>query len=647
MIISNKVNKILQHEYFFVLLLISINIIIGLLIVGDYGISSDEPLSWDFGTQALSEYIGRGEVVNVNFSHGGGFLIPAKIGSLFLSFIFQNWLEPYLWHFVYFLTFQLSVFFLYLLTRKIIGIWAANANILLYVSQPLLWGHSFMNPKDAPFMALFLGTLVLGFNLSDNLRDFDWHKNDVMERDKERFSTDRKNQKHRKFVSKAVIVSVLISTYVFVLFRGEIIHGWLESLIASLYTADPSSQLGKIFNSLAPNAGRIAVENYINKTILIYDQVVGRVDFIAFLVLILGGFYWLFPLSFKQVVRDARRATQIKGFISAALLLGMCASARTFGVVAIGIVGLYWFYKSGRKSISIFNWYLMLATFIGFVLWPDLWSSPFKTYAEYLKNIIGFEKWNGQILFEGEIFNKTNYPNYLVPKMIMLQLTEPVLILSGIGMGMAGIKVWRKEYDWMLLALIAGWFVGPVLLAVIMHPVIYNGFRHLLFVLPPLFVFSGICIENILDKIKGAFWRLVLVLALILPGLFGIFQLHPYEYGYFNSFAGGVRGAFREYEQDYWLLSYRDAIEYLNENAPLNSRVSLHFGRRIVPWFAREDLRLVGRIRTFTPEGIDYVVITTSWNVDLEMEGYFPNMKQIYIVERGGVPLAIVYEFVE
>ena len=96
---NEKINKVLRHEYFFILLIIGINILIGIFTVEDYGNSYDEPLSWEFGTQALREYVGKGEAVNVNYSHGGGFLIPAKIGALLFSFIFQNWLEPATWHF--------------------------------------------------------------------------------------------------------------------------------------------------------------------------------------------------------------------------------------------------------------------------------------------------------------------------------------------------------------------------------------------------------------------------------------------------------------------------------------------------------------------------------------------------------------------
>lgn len=647
MLIKNeKINRILQHEYFFVLLIISFNIIIGLFTVDSYGISVDEHSSWDFGTQALSKYIGNGEIARVDFNRGGGFLIPAKIGSLLFSFIFPNWLEAYSWHFVYFLVFQLSAFFLYMLARKFVGKWAANVSVLLYISQPLLWGHSFMNPKDAPFMALFLGSLVLGINLSDNLGNFDWHKMSFIKRLKIGFSADRSNRKSRNFVPKIIIVSILISIYLFIVFRGEVIHGWINGISTSLYTADPTSPSGIFFSLLAPNVGGIALESYINKAILVYDRAVARIDILALFVLFPGSLYWFFPLTLNQVVIDARRTIKIQGFFSAALLLGMCVSARTVGIAAIGLVGFYWFYKNGRKSLSVFSWYLLLAVIVGFILWPDLWAAPL-TFVEYLKSIIHFERWNGVILFEGKIFNRDNYPNYLLPKLITLQLTEPVLVLSVIGMGIAGIKVWRKEYDWMLTSLIIGWFIGPVLLAVIMHPVIYNGFRHFLFVLPPLFIFSAICIEYLFEKIKGKPWRIIIILAILLPGLFEIFQLHPFEYVYFNSFTWGEKGAFREYELDYWLLSYKDAVEYLNENAPPYSTVSIHLGRNLVAGFAREDLQLVRRIKTPTLEGVDYLVVTTNNNIDLEVEGYFANIKQIYSIERGGVPLVIVYEVIE
>ena len=53
----------------------------------------------------------------------------------------------------------------------------------------------------------------------------------------------------------------------------------------------------------------------------------------------------------------------------------------------------------------------------------------------------------------------------------------------------------------------------------------------------------------------------------LLPGLVGIAQLRPYEYAYFNSFVGGVRGAADDYALEYWCTSYREAMAYVNQVA--------------------------------------------------------------------------------
>ncbi len=38
---------------------------------------------------------------------------------------------------------------------------------LLYLTQPLLWGHGVMNPKDLPFMTAFMATLICGLKMVD------------------------------------------------------------------------------------------------------------------------------------------------------------------------------------------------------------------------------------------------------------------------------------------------------------------------------------------------------------------------------------------------------------------------------------------------------------------------------------------------
>ena len=109
------------------------------------------------------------------------------------------------------------------------------------------------------------------------------------------------------------------------------------------------------------------------------------------------------------------------------------------------------------------------------------------------------------------------------------------------------------------------------------------------------------------------------VLGLMLaPGILGIILLHPYEYVYYKSLVGGVRGAFRQYELDYWTSSYQEALEILNELGAANSPIYIHGPRENVWEFAREDFILYDPLENaFDPREVDYVIVTTRANAGL------------------------------
>jgi hypothetical protein len=103
---------------------------------------------------------------------------------------------------------------------------------------------------------------------------------------------------------------------------------------------------------------------------------------------------------------------------------------------------------------------------------------------------------------------------------------------------------------------ICPWLALPVAYALIRRPAMYDGLRHFLFILPPIFIFTGFVFEFLIDYITSLWLCAALILALLLPGIFSIVQLHPYQYTYYNSFIGGTKGASRQYETDYWLTCY-------------------------------------------------------------------------------------------
>ena len=154
-----------------------------------------------------------------------------------------------------------------------------------------------------------------------------------------------------------------------------------------------------------------------------------------------------------------------------------------------------------------------------------------------------------------------------------LQITIPAIVLFIIGIGVYFAK--RKEYglDPTIFLIIISWFLLPFASILILKPTIYDNFRHFLFITPPIFLFAGLAIKYIFSKIRIPIISILIVLVIILPGIAGIITLHPYEYIYYNMFIGGVGGAYRKFETDYWYTSYVECTNYLNDQAPLNSTI--------------------------------------------------------------------------
>ncbi len=132
-----------------------------------------------------------------------------------------------------------------------------------------------------------------------------------------------------------------------------------------------------------------------------------------------------------------------------------------------------------------------------------------------------------------------------------------------------------------------------------------------------------------------------MILLLALPSLIPLVRLHPYQYIYYNSLVGGVSGAFREYETDYWATSYRAAAEYLSQAAPPGAQILVLGPGQLVSHYARPDLEIqeYAPQKTVLPDKPFYVILTTRYDKDLSL---FSNAKDVFRVERNGAVLVVV-----
>ncbi|MCJ7433961.1 MAG: hypothetical protein MUO77_10785 [Anaerolineales bacterium] len=171
----------LKHSNAPVLLLIIFNLLVGAFTFRDYGLTLDEPLYYQYA-DALGYAYSPGEWFSGNFdlensfgpsgsdhqNRGPAYLLLAREPARLL----QNALGmdyPSAWHLINFISFQFGVYFFFVFSRRWMKNWAAFAATLFFATQPLLWGHAFINPKDPPFLAAFLISLELGFRMADRI----------------------------------------------------------------------------------------------------------------------------------------------------------------------------------------------------------------------------------------------------------------------------------------------------------------------------------------------------------------------------------------------------------------------------------------------------------------------------------------------
>jgi hypothetical protein len=163
----------------------------------------------------------------------------------------------------------------------------------------------------------------------------------------------------------------------------------------------------------------------------------------------------------------------------------------------------------------------------------------------------------------------------------------------------------------------------------------YDNFRQAFFILPMVFVLAGVAF----DQIRRPLIQGLAILLLIAPGIVSIIKLHPYEYAYYNSFVGGVGGAFRKFELDYWGTSYRQIALELNRIAPSNSTVWVEGPTHLLDTYTRPDLHIYSTYEAERADHYDYVIALSRLQADLLV---YPDAPVIFSVTRDGAVLAVI-----
>jgi hypothetical protein len=183
---------------------------------------------------------------------------------------------------------------------------------------------------------------------------------------------------------------------------------------------------------------------------------------------------------------------------------------------------------------------------LGTLFWPWAFQRPLVGPFLALSQFSAFF-WNGSVLFAGRQIRAKALPWEYVPTWLAIS-TPPVLLA---GAALSWLRLRRER--WPLAGL---WTAAlfPMVYVIVRHSTLYNGIRHLLFVLPTLAVLAAAGWTAVLVATRG-WWRrgaaALLAVGLLEPLVFCL-RNHPNEIVYFNALVGGPRGAFGRYDLDYW-----------------------------------------------------------------------------------------------
>lgn len=390
-----------------------------------------------------------------------------------------------------------------------------------------------------------------------------------------------------------------------------------------------------------------------------YGTMFNHTKDIPFAAAMTGAIFFLVRVSRKL---PSPRAIDIVAF---GLLAGVSLGVRVLGLLlfiyaaAAIIIYLPRQLSGGERWRFVLRSALQLlpAVLLAYVImilgWPWAALAPLNP----IRGLLAFSDFHYAVRtsVDGQVYVMGNVPRLYVPIYILVRM--PLLALFGAALAMLFTLFPRftnigspqlKRRDITLISL-AAFF--PLVCEVIWHGPAFAGLRHFLFVVPPLVILAGIGLDMAATALatRSRFAiasGVAIAAACFVSDAVTLVRLHPYEYLFYNPLVGGLQGASRRYDLDYWFASMPEAVKllesYVRGSEPVEpGKVAQIYsvavcGERL-PF---EKAVTLPQLRwDFKPvwEQSEFFIAPTHMNCDGDLDG-----KIVGTVERLGVPIAYV-----
>lgn len=283
-----------------------------------------------------------------------------------------------------------------------------------------------------------------------------------------------------------------------------------------------------------------------------------------------AGLYILSIWAMLSIIKD-KFQSDWKKWLLWGVITGLAIAVRVGGLILIAYmvmaIGLYFLYLAKKQSItretliSVGIRFLiasLVAYFLPSLFWPYASENPIINPIKALQTMSEYPV-GMRVLFEGHFVWASALPWYYPLKWIVI--TSPLAVLLGTILAMIAVK---KETNWKKygLALLIFTAVFPVIYVIGKGSVLYDGWRHLLFIAGPMVASSAIGWFAFMNSLKRP-WKVALGLTFFLlwaSAVWWTIRWHPHQVVYFNEFIGYLKGAYGNYETDYYLQCTTHAV---------------------------------------------------------------------------------------
>ena len=289
---------------------------------------------------------------------------------------------------------------------------------------------------------------------------------------------------------------------------------------------------------------------------------------LPFAVLMLVGAYFILTVGAVAPFISWSHALKLGTVIALAInvrSMGLMLLGYTGLALAIAVVAAREFDIRRLMPVSArFAVITVVALIGGCAFWPWAQEQPLTRPIEAFFMASSFS-WGNPSLFRGETIPGTAVPWYYLPTWV--GITVPAVVL--VGLILALIRVVSVPTSRLQLAALWAIVLVPATAAMVRQVSLYDGIRHMLFIIPPMAVLAAGGWDLVLRSTSprvAAIATLSFALMLAEPIVFQI-RNHPHQTAYFTPVIGGPRGAFARYDMDYWGNCILEATEWASDQA--------------------------------------------------------------------------------